>query len=80
MCYSNLILLQIYAQILKWIAGVLEVLLTRLSQSVITIASKEKRHTLATYLDIELSNIFIGTFFAQVSSLPLRDYPLVLNS
>lgn len=54
MHYSNLILLQRYAQILKWIAGVLEVLGTRLSQSVITTVSGEKRHGLAMYLDIEL--------------------------
>lgn len=65
---------------MKRIAGVLEVLVTRLSQSVIRIASEEKRHALTTNLDIELTNIFIGTFFAQISSLPLRDYPLVLNS
>lgn len=54
MRYSNLILLQRYAQILKWIAGVSEVLVTRLSQSVITIASEKKRHALAMYFDIEL--------------------------
>lgn len=54
MHYSNLIFLQRYAQILKWIAGVLEVLGTRLSQSVITIASGEKRRGLAMYLDIVL--------------------------
>lgn len=54
MRYSNLILLQIYARNLKWIAGALEVLVTGPSQSVITMASEEKRHALAPYLDIEL--------------------------
>lgn len=54
MCCSNLILLQRYARNLKWIAGVVEVLVTRVSQCVITMASEEKRHALATYLDIEL--------------------------
>lgn len=68
------ILLQRYAQISKWMAGVKAVLMTRLAWSVITMISKEERYAVATYFDTELlidctvkrgkSFILIDTFFA----------------